>query len=283
MLTSREAQQRASTAYSITLSVMAMSVCGIVIASAFAVLRLIEGVGLLYGHLGGLRAFEDLVSEFGGAPEHSRHIWAVRDQAAGFGIGFASGATWRKNARRIGRVGSRKVRSKARFGRPASFRSALASRQFRAPPGLCMRARAQQPTLLFDDLVRRRRRVSVRAAIHATGHPDYRGCRLRPADARTLLILAVRFGSDRVLRGRLLRLGPGCTSRTGSDCVLTDCGCVLRTASASISCSSALVGVEGFVILPLFLFRLRGFPGQALSLQSFAIFPEGFLLCFVFR
>jgi hypothetical protein len=42
-----------------------MSVCGIVIASAFAALRLIEGVGLLYGHLGGLRAFEDLVSEFG--------------------------------------------------------------------------------------------------------------------------------------------------------------------------------------------------------------------------
>jgi hypothetical protein len=118
MLTSREAQQRASTAYSITLSVMAMSVCGIVIPSAFAVLRLIEGVGLLYGHLGGLRAFEDLVSEFGGAPEHSRHIWAVRDQAAGFGLGFASGATWRKNARRIGRVGSRKVRSKALFGRP---------------------------------------------------------------------------------------------------------------------------------------------------------------------
>jgi hypothetical protein len=40
--------------------------------------------------------------------------------------------------------------------------------------------------------------------------------------------------------------------------------------------------VEGFVILPLFLFRLGGFPGQTLSLQSLVIFPEGFLLCLVF-
>jgi hypothetical protein len=80
-----------------------------------------------------------------------------------------------------------------------------------------------------------------------------------------------------------LRLGSGCTLRTGSDCVLSGYGCVLRTASANISRSSALVGVEGFVILPLFLFRLRGFPGQTLSLQSFVIFPEGFPFCFVFR
>jgi hypothetical protein len=47
--------------------------------------------------------------------------------------------------------------------------------------------------------------------------------------------------------------------------------------------ASALVGVEGFVISPLFLFRLRGFPSQALSLQSFVIFPEGFLRCLIFR
>jgi hypothetical protein len=60
-------------------------------------------------------------------------------------------------------------------------------------------------------------------------------------------------------------------------------GCVFRTACASISCNSALVGVDGFVISPLFLFRLRGFPGQALSLQSFVILPEGFLRRFVFR
>ena len=100
---------------------------------------------------------------------------------------------------------------------------------------------------------------------YAKGRPHYRGCRLRLADARTL-ILAVRSGA-------------GCTSRTSSGCVLTGWGCVLRTASASISCSSALVGVEGSVILPLFLFRLRGVPSQALSLQSFVIFPEGFLLC----
>jgi hypothetical protein len=44
-----------------------------------------------------------------------------------------------------------------------------------------------------------------------------------------------------------------------------------------------LVGVDGFVISPLFLFRLRGFPGQSLSLQSFVILPEGFLRGLVFR
>jgi hypothetical protein len=65
--------------------------------------------------------------------------------------------------------------------------------------------------------------------------------------------------------------------------VLTGCGCVLRTASASISSSSALVGVEGLVISPLFLFRLRGFPGQALGPQSLVVFSEGFLRCLVFR
>ena len=130
--------------------------------------------------------------------------------------------------------------------------------------------------------------VSVPAAIsfdlrrHPKGRPHYRGCRFRLADARTPLILAVRFGAGPVLRGRLLRLGSGCTSRTGPGCVLTGWGCVLRTASASISCSSALVGVEGFVILPLFLFRLRCFPSQALGLQSFVILPEGLLLCLVF-
>jgi hypothetical protein len=79
------------------------------------------------------------------------------------------------------------------------------------------------------------------------------------ADARTLLILAVRFGA----------------------------GCVLRTASVSISRNSALVGgLEAFVIgpcSPLFLFGIRGFPGQALSPQSFVVFLEGFLRFFVFR
>jgi hypothetical protein len=44
-----------------------------------------------------------------------------------------------------------------------------------------------------------------------------------------------------------------------------------------------LVGVEDFVISPLFLFRLRCFPSQALRLQSFVIFPEGFLRRLVFR
>ena len=112
--------------------------------------------------------------------------------------------------------------------------------------------------------------------------PHYRSRRLRLTDARPLLILAVRFDAGGVLRGRLVRLGPGLTSRGGSGCELTGWGCVLRTASASIRCKSALVGVEGFVILSLFLFRLRGFPGQALSLQSLIIFPEGFLLYRVF-
>jgi hypothetical protein len=79
------------------------------------------------------------------------------------------------------------------------------------------------------------------------------------ADARTLLILAVRFGA----------------------------GCVLRTASVSISRNSALVGgLEAFVIesySPLFLSGIRGFPSQALSPQSFVVFLEGFLRFFVFR
>jgi hypothetical protein len=38
---------------------------------------------------------------------------------------------------------------------------------------------------------------------------------------------------------------------------LTGWGCVLRTASANILCRSALVGAEGFVILPLFLSTSR--------------------------
>src|SRR5262249_17383976 len=93
----------------------------------------------------------------------------------------------------------------------------------------------------------------------------------------------VRFGAGRVLRSRLLRFGSGCTSRTGSGCVSTGWGCVLRTASANISYSSALVGVEGFAISSLFLFRFRGFPGEPFSLQSFVIFSEGFLPVLVFR
>src|SRR5215475_5366521 len=47
-------------------------------------------------------------------------------------------------------------------------------------------------------------------------HPYYRGCRLRLADARPLLILAVLLDE-----GRVLRLRPGRTSRaTGSGCGL---------------------------------------------------------------
>jgi hypothetical protein len=80
--------------------------------------------------------------------------------------------------------------------------------------------------------------------------------------ARTLLILAVRLGASCV---RVFRFGSGRALRT-------DWGCVLRTASASIACIS-----------PLFLFRLRTFPRQPLGLQSFIIFPEGFLRFFVFR
>ena len=143
----------------------------------------------------------------------------------------------------------------------------------------------RQATLLFDHLSARMQSFRPNRDFfglrwHAKGRPHYRGCRLR-TDARTLLILAVRFGAGRVLRDPLLRLGSGCTSR-GLGCVLTGWGCVLRTASASISCRSALVG-EDVVILPLFRFRIRGFPSQAFSLQSFVIFPEGFLLCLVFR
>ena len=143
-----------------------------------------------------------------------------------------------------------------------------------------------QATLLFNHSSARMQsfrpsRGPVRVGRHAEGHPHYRRCRLWLTDLRSLLILAVRFGAGRVLRGRLMRLGPGRTSRGGSGCELTGWGCVLRTASASIRSKSALVG-EGFVIWPLFLFRLRGFPGQALSLQSFIIFPEGFLLYLVY-
>src|SRR5262245_29686449 len=104
----------------------------------------------------------------------------------------------------------------------------------------------------------RRRGVSVSAAIsfglrrHAEGCSHYRGCRLRLLDARAPLFLTARFGEGCVLRGRPLRLGAGCRSRTGSGCVSTGWGCVLRTASANIWCNSALVGAEGFVILPLF-------------------------------
>jgi hypothetical protein len=77
-----------------------------------------------------------------------------------------------------------------------------------------------------------------------------------------------------------MRLALARTSRACSGWDLTGWGCVLRTASASIRCKSALVGVD--VILQLFPVRLRGFPGQALSLQSLVIVPEGFLLFFVF-
>ena len=55
--------------------------------------------------------------------------------------------------------------------------------------------------------------------------------RLRLADARTLSILAVRFGAGHVLRRRVLRFGSGCVSRTGSGCLLRTGkpgGCNLR-------------------------------------------------------
>src|ERR1700736_346869 len=97
-------------------------------------------------------------------------------------------------------------------------------------------------------------RVSVLAAISfGLGGllgvaPHYRRRCLRLADARTLLILAVRFGAGRVLRGCVLRFDSGCASQTGSGCVLrTGGGCVLRTASASISSSSALVFVLSLI------------------------------------
>ena len=112
--------------------------------------------------------------------------------------------------------------------------------------------------------------------------PHYRRRCLRLVDARTLLFLTVRF-AGRVLRGRVLRFGSGCASPIGSDCVLTGWGCVLRTAAASISSRSALVGAEGFVISPLFLFRLRGFPSQSLGPQSLVVFLEGLLRYLVFR
>src|SRR5262249_11045128 len=98
----------------------------------------------------------------------------------------------------------------------------------------------------------------------------------RLADARTRLILAVRLAAGRVVPCRALRFGSGSSLRTGW-------GCVFRTGWASISCSSALVGVEDFVISPLLLVGLRGFPSQALGLQSFVIFPEPFLRYLVFR
>lgn len=56
---------------------------------------------------------------------------------------------------------------------------------------------------------------------------------------------------------------------------------MLRIASTSIAYSSALVSVDGFVIRPLILLRLRGFPSQALGLQSFVVLPESFLPFFV--
>jgi hypothetical protein len=52
-----------------------------------------------------------------------------------------------------------------------------------------------------------------------------------------LLILTARFGAGRVLR----RLGADCATWIGSGCVLTGWGCVLRTPSASIWKSSALL------------------------------------------
>jgi len=92
---------------------------------------------------------------------------------------------------------------------------------------------------------------------------------------RTLLILTGRLGGGCLLRR--------CALGLVSSCALTGWGRVLRTASASISCSLALLGAEDFVISQLFLFRLCGFPSQALSLQSFVIFQEGCLRFFVFR
>lgn len=80
------------------------------------------------------------------------------------------------------------------------------------------------------------------------GHPDYRGLSLPLTDARMRLVLAARFFAERVLRGGLARLGAGLSLQAGSGCGLTGWGCVLRTASASILCRSALVGLEDFVI-----------------------------------
>jgi hypothetical protein len=69
---------------------------------------------------------------------------------------------------------------------------------------------------------------------------------LRLADARTLLILAVRFGASRVLRGCILRFDSGCASRTGSGCVLrTGWSCVLRTASASLLLKDMIAWSQG--------------------------------------
>jgi hypothetical protein len=59
-------------------------------------------------------------------------------------------------------------------------------------------------------------------------------------------------------------------------------GLRVADASASISCSSALVGVEGFSFRHYFSFD-RSFPRQPLGLQSFITYPEGFLRFFVFR
>jgi len=87
--------------------------------------------------------------------------------------------------------------------------------------------------------------------------PHYRGFRLPLTDARTRLVLSVRFCVERVVREGLARLVPGLSLRTGSGSGSTGWGCVLRTASANIRSRSALVGAEGFVILPLFLLKSR--------------------------
>ena len=91
-------------------------------------------------------------------------------------------------------------------------------------------------------------RAWLRFPFHLGGFV-YRGFSLPLTDARTRLVLAVRFFAVGVLRGGLARLGAGLSLRAGSGCGLTGWGCVLRTASANILCRSALVCVEDFVIL----------------------------------
>jgi hypothetical protein len=80
------------------------------------------------------------------------------------------------------------------------------------------------------------------------GRQRCRGFPLPRVDERTRWVLAVRSCVARVLRGGLARLAADLSFRAGSGCGSSGWGCVLRTASASILCRSALVGAEDFVI-----------------------------------